>query len=273
MNSARPLRYLTGLLFASSLAASPFALASEKAAAGPACDTAGPQTPRDIDSKAGSNPVAVPTAPRYQDLNLCNIHVHAQAEHKGRDFSVYAGDGPKGGYQCNVSKSLSPAELRKPDGDICKGLKPGDTIEVHWVHSSCDVKPGKSLASCSTDACKNPVLRVEAQVFTLVNDPKAAKFQDMVEAPQKVNGRHQAKLIPANTGTPVQFAGSTTGPAYDNSACSPAKVTWGVRPQCAKLDINSLGAWCRSGNVFGEDHAHGVRRLVTNPRHLAPIPN
>lgn len=260
-------------LLAAGLAASTMALSAEKAAAGPACDVAGPQTPRDIDSKAGTNAVAVPTAPRYQDLNLCNIHVHAQAEHKAKDYSIHAGDGPQGGFQCNATKTLTAAELRKPEGDICKGLKPGDTIEVHWVHSSCDVKPGKGLGACTNDACKNPVLRVEAQVFTLVNDTKAAKFQDMVEASQKVNGRHQAKMIPANTGTPVQFAGSTTGPSYNNSSCSPAKVTWGVRPQCAKLDINSIAAWCKAGNVFGEDHAHGVRRLVTNPKHLAPIVN
>ena len=37
------------------------------------------------------------------------------------------------------------------------------------------------------------------------------------------------------------------------------------------LDINSLGAWCKAGNVFAEDHAHGVRKLVTNPMLLAPI--
>ncbi len=240
-----------------------------KAPAGPSCETAGPQTPRDIDSRAGTNKVAVPQAPKYQDLNLCNIHFHAQAEHKAKAFSVSAADG--NGYQCSISQKLSAAELKKPDGDICKGLKPGDTIEVHWVHSSCDVKPGAGLGSCVNAGCKDPKLRVEAQVYTLVNDPKAAQFQDVLESAQKVNGRYQAKAIPANTGKPVQFAGSTTGPSYDNATCSPLKVTWSVRPQCAKLDINSVGAWCRAGNVFQEDHAHGVRKLVTDARFLAPI--
>jgi hypothetical protein len=46
-----------------------------------------------------------------------------------------------------------------------------------------------------------------------------------------------------------------------------------VRPKCAKLDINSVGEWCKAGNVFEEDHAHGVRKLVTNPKLLAPISN
>jgi Delta carbonic anhydrase len=249
-------------------------LAAEKPAAsakpaGPACDIAGPQTPRDIDSKAGSNKVAFETAPKYQDLNLCNIHFHAQAEHKAADYAIPASNGV--GYQCAMSKKLSAAELKAPAGDVCKGLKPGDTIEVHWVHSSCDVKPGKGLGSCVNEACKSPKLRVEAQVFTLVNDPKALNWGSMLETGKPVNGKHQAMAIPANTGTPVQFPGSTTGPSYDDKTCSDFKVTWSVRPQCAKLDINSVAAWCKAGNVFGEDHPHGVRKLVTNPSHLAPI--
>ena len=49
------------------------------------------------------------------------------------------------------------------------------------------------------------------------------------------------------------------------------EVTWSVRPDCAKLDINSLHAWASGGNVFEEDYAHGVRPLVTEPELLAPI--
>jgi hypothetical protein len=85
-----------------------------------------------------------------------------------------------------------------------------------------------------------------------------------------VNGFHQAKSIPSNTGKPVVFAGSTTGPKYSESACSPLQVTWSVRPKVVKLDINSLAKWCES-NEFGEDHAHGVRKLVTAPKLLSEI--
>jgi len=244
--------------------------------AGPACEGFGPQTPRDIDSKSGENKVNFALAPKYQDLNLCNIHFHNNAEHKAAAYAIYAGEGEHGhggGYQCGISKSLTAAELKTPAGDICHGLKPGDTIEVHWVHSSCDVTPGKGLGSCAPEGCKNPVLRVEAQIFTLVNDPSALKFGDMAYAGNMVSGHPQAKMIPAGTGKPVEFMGSTTGPKYTEQACSEFHVTWGVRPQCAKLDINSLGAWCGSKNVFEEDHAHGVRKLVTNPKLLAPISN
>lgn len=239
----------------------------------PICQGFGPQTPRDIDNKQGSNKRHFSPAPDYQQMNLCNIHFHNNAEHKAKAFSIYAGEGNKGyggGYQCQISKTLTPAELAPPTTEICKGLKPGDTIEVHWVHSSCDVKPGKGLGSCLSKSCGNPDLRVETQVFTVVNDASATNFNDLAYQGHIVNGFHQAKAIPNNTGKPVVFAGSTTGPKYTEQACSPLQVTWSVRPQCAKIDINSLGAWCKN-NVFAEDHAHAVRKLVTHPALLSTI--
>lgn len=237
------------------------------------CDGFGPQTPRDIDSLVGENQRSFSMAPDYEEMNLCNIHFHNNAEHKAKDFSIYAGAGNKGlggGYQCAISQSLTKAELAAPEGEICKGLVPGDTIEVHWVHSSCDIEPGKGLGSCLSASCANPDLRVETQVFTLVNDKSAINFNDLGYDGNKVDGFHQAKFIPNTTGAPVEFLGSTTGPKYTEQTCSALQVTWSVRPQCAKLDINSLAQWCR-GNVFEEDHAHGVRKLVTNPKLLSEI--
>jgi len=206
-------------------------------------------------------------------MNLCNIHFHANAEHKAKDFAIYAGDGKDGygsGYQCGMSKSLTEAELKAPSNEVCKGLKPGDTIEVHWVHTSCDVSPGPGLGSCLSEACANPDLRVETQVFTLVNDDGALNFNDLSYQGNQQNGFHQAKGLPDTTGIPVEFMGSTTGPKYNEQACSPLQVTWSVRPQCAKLNINTIGKWCES-NVFKENKAHGVRKLVTDARLLAPI--
>ena len=86
-----------------------------------------------------------------------------------------------------------------------------------------------------------------------------------------IDGRHQPKAIPSDTGTPVQFLGSTTGPSYTQQTCSPARVTWNVRPNCAKLDISSLHAWAEKGNVFNETKSHGVRQLVTAEQLLSPI--
>lgn len=248
------------------------------AASGEACTGFGPQTPRDIDSRSGENKRVFSMAPSYKEMNLCNIHFHKNAEHKAKDFSIYAGDGDghgyESGYQCNMSKKLSKAELAATAKPICKSehgeLKPGDTIEVHWVHSSCDIKPGKGLGSCLSEACSNPDLRVETQVFTLVNDPKALDFNSLDYGGKAANGFHQARAIPANTGKPVEFMGSTTGPKYSEQTCSPLQVTWSVRPQCAKVDINSVGRWCEK-NAFEEDHAHGVRKLVTTPKLLSNI--
>ena len=240
------------------------------------CTGFGPQTPRNIDNVVGNNKRIFSIAPSHEEMNLCNIHFHENAEHKAADFSIYAGDGDHGydsGYQCNISKSLTKAELAPVS--VCKGkhgdLQPGDTIEVHWVFSSCDVAPGKGLGSCVSESCANPNLRVETQVFTLVNDPNALNWNDLVYAGNTVNGLHQPKALPTGTGKPVEFTGSTTGPSYSDSTCSPYQVSWSVRPKCAKLDINSLGKWCAEGNVFKEDHAHGVRKLVTNPALLSEI--
>lgn len=238
-----------------------------------ACQGYGPQTPRDIDNKTGTNKRIFALAPDHKQMNLCNIHFHKNAEHKAKDFSIFAGldkEGKNGGYQCNMSTALSKAELTTPKGEVCKGLVPGDTIEVHWVHTSCDITPGKGLGSCLSESCANPNLRVETQVFTLVNDNAAENFDDLSYDGNQVNGLHQAKAIPSNTGKPVQFMGSTTGPSYTEQTCSPLQVTWSVRPQCAKLDINSIAKWCES-NVFEEDQAHGVRKLVTNPDLLSEI--
>jgi len=242
-------------------------------AGGPACEGFGPQTPRDIHSTAGTNLRTFALAPPANELNLCNIHFHNNAEHKAKDFSIYAGEGEHGhggGYQCGMSKSLSAAELKAPAGEICKGLKPGDTIEVHWVHTSCDIKPGKGLGSCVSPTCANPDLRVETQVFTVVNDSNALNFNDLTYEGNMASGLHQAKMLPTGTGHPIEFTGSTTGPKYTEQSCSPYQVTWSVRPQCTKVDINSLAQWCK-GNTFEEDHAHGVRKLVTNPKLLSNI--
>lgn len=260
--------------FVKLLVLSSFALASqansnphEAATNTSICQQYGPQTPRDISNKTGENPITFSVAPNAEKMNVCNIHFHENAEHKASGFSIYAGDGHEGynsGYQCGMSSELSAAELAPTSETICGSehgdLQPGDTIEVHWVHTSCDVEGGPTLGACVSESCANPVLRVETQVFTLVNDSDALDFNDL----------KLAKDLPTNTGAAVEFLGSTTGPKFSEHSCSPYQVTWNVRPQCAKLDINSVGQWCKD-NIYKEDHAHGVRKLVTNPKLLSEI--
>ncbi len=235
------------------------------------CTDFGPQTPRDISFKGGLNMADFEMAPKSADMSLCNIHTHTNAEHKGPGFSVFVGDNDNGGYACNDTEALTASELAMPEGMDFKGVKPGQTVEVHWVHTSCDVKPGEGLGSCLTDTCTDPLLRVETQVFLVVNDDDALDFMDYAYGGNMVDGRPQPKAIPSGTGTPVVFRGSTTGPSYDQKVCSPMKVTWSVRPNCAKLDIKSLDDWAESGNVFNETKSHGVRQLVTDPALISPI--
>ena len=155
---------------------------------------------------------------------------------------------------------------------ICKGdhssLSVGDTIEVHFVHSSARVKPGPTLGSCLSDTLSNPQLRVEAQVYVLVNDSSALDFVKLTKTGE-INGYQQAINIPKNAGVPIKYAGSTTGPSY-NEKGSPLQVSWSVYPKVLKVNAESVGKWC-VGNDFNEDHAHGVRNLVRDPELLSNI--
>lgn len=239
------------------------------AAAADLCVTMGPQTPRDISSKIGTNTTLFGMAPASTKMNLCNIHTHTNAEHKGPGFDVFVNNTDNGGYACNGTANLTAAEKAPYADNDYKGAAPGDTIEVHWVHTTCETTPGESLAPCVS--CDDPTLRVETQVFLVVNDRNAADFMDYAYQGNIVDTKHQPKTLPQGTGKPIQFLGSTTGPSYTQAVCSPAQVTWSVRPQCQKLDIASLDAWAESGNVFNETKSHGVRQLVTAPELLSAI--
>lgn len=234
----------------------------------------GPQSPRDLGMRKGTNKRSFAAAPPYQRMNLCNIHFHKNAEHKGGEFTTPAEDSHgHGGYNgYKFSGKLSAGEAKPLDEEVCKsehgGLQVGDTIELHYVLSTAQVVPGPTLNACLNDSIGNPQLRVEAQVFVLVNDPKAANFKALTQV-DEINGYQQASNIPRSTGQPVQYAGSTTGPSY-NEKGSPLQVTWSVRPRVMKVNAHSVGEWCQ-GNNFKEDHAHGVRNLVINEALLSNI--
>lgn len=269
---------------------------------------AGPQAPRSVlgVDKKGNAAQHFTSAPSYKDMNLCDIHFHKNAEHKGEKFKKYAGNGDgKGnasGYKYSGEK-LSTEELKPlPKGKvICadkkhypKGehkessngngsLVPGDTIEVHYVYSSFEgAKPEHSLSSCNpakyTLSDKNAAkLRVEAQVMVLVNDSNALNFKEQLTKLTTDNNKHQVAtyskddidIDPLADSNAVEYQGSTTGPSY-NEKPSPYYVTWRVRSDVIKVDINSVGEWCKS-NDFEEHHAHGVRNLVTNTDMISHI--
>lgn len=222
------------------------------------CIGAGPQAPRDIDQISGNNSVLFETAPAITDMNLCNIHFHRSAEHKASAYSTFVQDGSHSGWTC---KPPVPGRLehKHAEHNGCQGIAEGDTIEVHWVYTTCDtvskgVKPaGGGLSACMTSTCANPELRVAAQVFLLEKNG-AVKFSDS----------------PPNHTSTVVYTGSTTGTSYSNTHCSPFQVTWDVKTTCESLDIDNFSQWC-SNNKYNDNHAHGVRELVTSEALLSTI--
>lgn len=234
----------------------------------------GPQSPRDLTRRAGANLRASGVAPPASRMNLCNIHFHRHAEHRGGEFLTFAGlvdgSGESGGYR--FSGHLTEAESRPIEVAICAGhhggLQVGDTIELHYAHSTARVVPGPTLNACLSEGVANPQLRVEAQVLVLVNDPRAADFTYLT-ATGEVDGYQQALNLPPTGEGALHYQGSTTGPAY-NEKGSPLHVSWTVRPQVIKVHAESVGRWCQS-NIFREDHAHGVRDLVTDESLLSPM--
>lgn len=256
------MRCLVMVLFVS-LALAGNLYASEKEHAAPAelnqCIGAGPQAPRDIDSLTGSNPVIFEAAPAIKDMNLCNIHFHRNAEHKSAEYSTFVEDGSNSGWACKEPAAGRLSE-KHAEHNGCSGIAEGDTIEVHWVHTTCDinthgVKPlGGGLNACMTTMCPNPQLRVVAQVFVLEKNGEL-KFS---ESP-----------IVHNDPT-VVYTGSTTGTTWNNHHCSPLQVTWDVKKTCDTLDIDDFSKWC-STNKYKDNHAHGVRELVTPESLLSKI--
>ena len=224
------------------------------------CIGAGPQAPRDIDQKAGSNQSVFETAPEISEMNLCNVHFHRNAEHKAAAYSTFVDDGVNSGWACQ-EPAAGRLGHKHAEYKGCEGIAEGDTIEVHWVYTTCDttsagVTPmGGGLSACMTTACSNPELRVVAQVLLLEKDGKV-KFSG--DAPI------------SHDDPTVVYTGATTGPTYSNEHCSPYQVTWDVKTTCDTLDIDDFSKWC-SHNQYHEQHAHGVRALVTPKKLLSEI--
>ncbi len=223
------------------------------------CIGAGPQSPRDIDNRAGSNAVIFKEAPSIKDMNRCNIHFHRNAEHKAAAYSTFVEDGDHSGWACQEPATGRLSE-KHAEYNGCEGIMEGDTIEVHWVYTTCDINTpgveplGGGLKACLTTMCPNPQLKVVAQVFVLQKNGKL-KFS---ESPI------------SHSDSTVVYTGSTTGPSWNNNHCSPLEVTWDVKKTCDTLDIDAFSNWC-SNNKYKEQHAHGVRKLVTSEALLSKI--
>ena len=266
----------------------------------------GPQAPRDIDDQDGTNAETFPSAALSEaPFNLCNIHYHLNSEHRSSAFSTpapqIAGKNHGVGFTCSAAPTTKQEPSIRGDdqgkGGLGEGAKfqvqVGDTIEVHWVFSTCKVFPGSTLGACLMrrgttlikDECENPILRVEAQVFTVEPGDEGSDFAQFAHiTPFALNPSSAFRTqLPDTDGGGVEYRGSTTGPKYKSNGSptsnSPFHVTWNVRKDCKKISFNSLKKWGRisersSGQgflVFGETGPHGARELVTLQTDLAPI--
>lgn len=230
--------------------------------------SAGPQAPRNIDSLAGTNSTLFKKANDTKKMNLCDIHYHWNAEHKSAEYSTFvnAGISEHNGFAVVAPASTDPEYRAAHDishlldveaHDI--GVIEGDTIEVHFVNTSCDVnyeelEPANGLGNCVSNVCANPQLRVVAQVFKVVGHD--ADIEDL-DHPMH------------HDDTRVIYTGSTTGAGYNNDHCSPYQVTWDVKKTYATISAHGLAEWSH----HREQHAHGVRELVTRSELLSPIKN
>lgn len=224
---------------------------------------AGPQSPRDIDRLRGANVTRFAPALPSHRMNLCNVHFHWNAEHKSAAFSTFVDTGDQSsGWAIVAPASVDPDYRAEHDighllGDPAHevGVIVGDTIEVHWVHTSCavryeDLDPANGLANCLTQFCANPQLRVVTQVFKIVDDDADVESLD---TPMRSRGPR------------VVYSGSTTGPSYNNEHCSPLQVTWDVKKRVATIDAVAVAQWAQATG----EHAHGVRELVTRTELLS----
>ncbi len=68
-------------------------------------------------------------------MNLCNIHLHKNAEHKGGEFTTYAGNGDGHGYLTGYKYSghLSEAELADDGKEVGASM----VVSTQVTHLKC----------------------------------------------------------------------------------------------------------------------------------------
>ena len=88
------------------------------------CIGGGPQAPRDIDNKVGTNPANLEIAPEIKDMNLCNIHFHWNAEHKAAAYSTFVEAGDHSGWACQEPAACR-LENKHAEYNGCQGIAGG----------------------------------------------------------------------------------------------------------------------------------------------------
>jgi hypothetical protein len=74
----------------------------------------GPQSPGDLTLTKGTNKRVFNAAPSPTRMNLCSIHFHQSAEHKGGEFISFAGLGDGHGYATGFKYAASYNDMERP---------------------------------------------------------------------------------------------------------------------------------------------------------------
>jgi len=246
----------------------------------PACDVAGPQSPRDLTDGAEGKltPMqATLNAAQAEFMPLVNVHFHLGAEHKSEAFQDQTDSdaydsarrlatGVRPGFMC---AAVPMADEVNYTFQHCLGeVAVGKTYEVHYVHSSAGYSE-EDLEGADIDGIEdglggaangrgilNPMIVVQGQVYQIV--------------PAEYGGITEDDLLHGWTVTDhtsaVMYPGSTTGPSHNNEVCSPYVITWHVDKLCHKVTPESFDNLCKQMNELYnleyDLYPHGSRELV-----------
>ena len=166
------------------------------------------------------------------------------------------------------------------DWKHCKKMHVGETYEVHWPHSAagaCGTKwqfqsPFYDGVLCNDDAVLGvyqadntlsnmaQYVGVEAQVFTIINDPAYNMELNIYGAIKKTGYWKDV----------AKYTGSTTGQSRDNKICSVyTPITWQVDRKCHLISAKSFDNLCAQMDMQADDAndnndlaPHGARETV-----------
>ena len=160
-------------------------------------------------------------APEASEMNLCNIHTHTNAEHKGPGFGVFVSAAADGGFACNETPNLTDAELAPASGAYQGRAAPATRSRCIGFTRPATPPRAKGLAPASRRVAAIRSCAWRPRSFSPSTTRTPSTSPTMAYGGNVVEGRHQAKSLPSNTGDPVLFRGSTTGPLVRSAQLFP----------------------------------------------------
>lgn len=267
------------------------------------CTDAGPQAPKDLTTatlNTAAHGTRNPQAPIFthdqmNHMTVVNVHFHLGAEHKSDNYNDeqftedYDASNPVGGPYGVTDHPARPgfygsgySPSGRKDRDAvpapCKGMKVGDTIEVHWVHSSAGVRQPDDgdyqlledgLGSAVNGrALRNPQVHVEAVVYQILPDGDAGITFTPVGSlrethwPDEPSADEYIRYVGSSTG--MSYTGNEEGPTQ---TCSPYLINWGVDLRLHKVSSTTMQEFCSlllAEGLVKDVLVHGSRRILHN---------